>query len=117
MRTRLLSVLSVTAALLAGPLATTAGADTPPLPIETGCASGQEVLTLEYLSQFGYRVPFLIDAAGNNDGIVCGVPLPEVYRQLFCPDPCLVPVVYQFFDNNVTTPGARPTRPPGQPSA
>lgn len=104
MRTRLVSILSLTAALAAGPLAATAAADTPALPTETGCPVGQE-LTLEYLSQFGYRVPFQIDAEGNNDGVVCGVPLPEAYRALFCPlDPCQVPVIYLFRDNTVTTP-------------
>jgi hypothetical protein len=104
MRTRPLFILTAAVALAAGPLAATAAADTPPLPTETGCAVGQETLTLEYLSQFGYHVPFQIDAAGNNDGIVCGVPLPEVWQKVFCGDAgCGVPVVYNFFDNTVAS--------------
>jgi len=102
MRIRLLSIVSVTAALVAGPLTATAVADTPPLPTETGCPVGQ-ALTLDYLGQFGYQAPFQIDAEGNNDGIVCGVPLPDVYREIFFPT-STVPVIYLFSDNTVTTP-------------
>src|SRR5215203_223924 len=102
MRTRSISVLFFSAALVAGPLAATAGADIPPLPTETGCPVGQ-ALTLDYLSQFDYRVPFQIDAAGNNDRIVCGVPLPDAYKQICCPT-ATVPVIYLFRDNTVTTP-------------
>ena len=103
MRTRPLFILSATVALAAGPFAAaTAAADTPPLPTETGCAVGQ-ALTLDYLRQFDYRVPFQIDAEGNNDGIVCGVPLPDVYREICCPT-ATVPVIYLFRDNTVTTP-------------
>lgn len=102
MRARPFFILSAAAALAAGPLATTAAADTPALPTETGCPVGQ-ALTLEFLSQFNYQVPFQIDAEGNNDGIVCGVPLPEVWQEVFCGDDgCGVPVVYLFGDNTVT---------------
>jgi len=101
MRTRPLFILSATVALAAGPFAAaTAAADTPPRPIETGCPVGQ-ALTLDYLRQFDYRVPFQIDAEGNNDGIVCGVPLPDVYREIFFPT-STVPVIYLFSDNTVT---------------
>lgn len=103
MRTRLLSVLFATAALVAGPLAATGAAAPPPLPTETGCPVGQ-ALSLDYLGPLGYQVPFQIDAAGNNDGIVCGVPLPEAYREICCPT-ATVPVIYLFSDNTVTTPG------------
>jgi hypothetical protein len=103
MRTRPLVILSATIALAAGPFAAaTAAADTPPLPTEIGCPVGQ-ALTLDYLSQFDYRVPFQIDAEGNNDGIVCGVPLPDAYRETFFPT-ATVPVIYLFRDNTVTTP-------------
>jgi hypothetical protein len=102
MRTRLISVLSLTAALAAGPLAATAAADTPALPTETGCPVGQ-ALTLDYLSQFDYNIPFIIDAEGNNDRIVCGVPLPEAYQEVQFPN-ATVPVIYLFRDNTVTSP-------------
>jgi hypothetical protein len=103
MRTRPLFILSAAVVLAAGPLAATAAADPPPVPTETGCAVGQ-ALTLDFLREVGgYNVPFLIDAAGNNDGIVCGVPLPDAYREICCPT-ATVPVIYLFRDNTVTTP-------------
>jgi len=55
------------------------------------------------LGQFGYLAPFQIDAEGNNDRIVCGVPLPDVYQEIFFPT-STVPVIYLFRDNTVTTP-------------
>jgi hypothetical protein len=105
MRTRSLSVLSVAAALVAWPLAATAAAAPPPLPTETGCPVGQ-ALSLDFLGPLGYQVPFQIDAAGNNDGIVCGVPLPEAYREHFFPT-ATVPVIYLFRDNTVTSPAGQ----------
>jgi len=104
MRTRPLSVLSVAAALVAWPLAATAAAAPPPLPTETGCPVGQ-ALSVDELTALGYRAPSEIDAAGNNDGIVCGVPLPEAYREVFSPT-APVPIIYLFRDNTVTTPQA-----------
>ena len=103
MRTRPISVLFATAALLAGPLAVAASAAPPSLPTETGCPAGQ-ALTLEYLSQWPYVLPFRLDAEGNNDGIVCGVPLPPPILQHCCPE-ALVPVIYQFRENDI--PAAR----------
>jgi hypothetical protein len=102
MSTRLVPVLFLTAALTAGPLAAAAAASTPTLPADTGCPVGQ-ALALEYLGQFGYRLPFDIDAAGNDDGVVCGVPLPEAFREVQAPD-APVPVIYLFRDNTVTEP-------------
>jgi hypothetical protein len=102
MSSRVVPVLFLTAALTAGPLAAAAAADPPELPADTGCPVGQ-ALTLEYLAQFGYRVPFEIDAAGNNDGVVCGVPLPEAFKRVQFPD-APVPVIYLFRDNTVTEP-------------
>jgi hypothetical protein len=98
-RTRLVSVLSLTAALAAGPLAATAAADTPALPAETGCAGGQ-LLSVADLESQGYPISF-IDAEGNNDGYLCGVPLPEAFRAIYCPEPCPVPVIYKFRDNDL----------------
>jgi hypothetical protein len=103
MRTRPLFILFATVALAAGPFATAAAAaDTPPLPTETGCPVGQ-ALTLDYLGPLGYQAPFQIDAEGNNDGIVCGVPLPDAFRETQFPT-ATVPVIYLFRDNTVTTP-------------
>ena len=103
MYTRPLVILFATVALATGPFAAaSASAATPPLPSETGCPVGQ-ALTLDYLGPLGYQVPFQIDAEGNNDGIVCGVPLPDAYRAKFFPT-AIVPVIYLFRDNTVTTP-------------
>jgi len=102
MSSRLVAVLSLAGALTAGPLAAAAAADTPALPTDTGCPVGQ-ALTLDYLGQFGYRLPFEIDAAGNHDRVVCGVALPEAFREAQAPD-APVPVIYLFRDNTVTEP-------------
>jgi hypothetical protein len=100
MRTRSIAALLFTAALVGGPLTATAAADTPSLPTETGCPAGQ-ALTLEFLSEVGgYHVPFIIDAEGNNDGIVCGRPLSQAQYDELCPDgSCGVPVIYAFREN------------------
>lgn len=99
MRTRFISALLFSAALVAGPLTATAAA-TSSLPTETGCPAGQ-ALTLDFLRQVGgYNVPFLIDAEGNNDGIVCGHPVSAAQYNKLCPDgTCGVPVIYNFRDN------------------
>jgi hypothetical protein len=57
------------------------------------------------LGQFSHGVPVQIDAAGNHDGIFCGVPLPEAYRKVQAPA-AAVPVIYLFRDNTVTEPQA-----------
>ena len=100
MRIRSISALLFSAALVAGPLTATAAADTPSLPTETGCPAGQ-ALTLEFLREVGgYHVPFIIDAEGNNDGIVCGHALSEARYNELCPGgSCGVPVIYNFRDN------------------
>jgi hypothetical protein len=102
MRTRSVAALLFTAALVGGPLTATAAADTPPLPTDTGCPAGQ-ALTLDFLRQVGgYHVPFIIDAEGNNDGIVCGRAWSEAKYENACPNfSCGVPVIYDFRDNTL----------------
>lgn len=82
--------------------ATTSAASTPS---STGCPSGSgfEVLSLAFLASQGpYQQPFTLDAAGNNDGFVCGKALPEATVKHACGSPCPVPVVYTFLDNDLT---------------
>ena len=100
MRTRSVAALLFSAALVGGPLTATAAADTPSLPTETGCPAGT-ALTLDFLREVGgYRVPFIIDAEGNNDGIVCGHAVSDAQYNKLCPDGiCGVPVIYGFRDN------------------
>ena len=50
-------------------------------------------------------VPLQIDAAGDRDGYVCGVPLAEAYREVHAPA-AAVPVIYLLRDNTVTEPQA-----------
>jgi hypothetical protein len=71
MRNRLtaLALSGVAALLLAAPVSAT--------PVATGCPSGDVVLTVSEWSALGYPGPANIDAAGNQDGIVCGLALPE----------------------------------------
>lgn len=73
-------------------------------PVENGCASGYTQLSLSWLAtQGGYRVPFELDAAGNNNGLVCAKAFNEtVYEHYFCVDGCSVPVIYNFYDDNLT---------------
>ena len=101
MRNRSIAALLFSAALVAGPLTSTAAADTT-LPTETGCPAGQ-ALTLDFLREVGgYHLPFIIDAEGNNDGIVCGRAWSEAKYDKACPDfSCGVPVIYDFRDNDL----------------
>jgi hypothetical protein len=50
----------------------------------------------------GYLVlPEAIDAAGNQDGLICGLPLPEPVRQQLCGPDCPVPITYVFDENDL----------------
>ncbi len=101
MRTRSIAAILFSAALVGGPLTATAAADTPSLPTETGCPAGQ-ALTLDFLREVGgYNVPFIIDAEGNNDGIVCGHAVNETQYNKLCVAGCDVPVIYGFRDNDL----------------
>ena len=70
--------------------------------METGCPAGYQTLTLELLASQGpYVLPFTLDEAGNDDGVICGKPFNEVAYEKLC-KPCPVPVLYQFRDNDLT---------------
>jgi hypothetical protein len=78
---------------LAFPSAAAAGAG-------TGCPGGAwQVRTVESLAATGNApVPGRIDAAGNADGLVCALPLPDAVCESQY-DPCPVAIVYQYQDN------------------
>jgi hypothetical protein len=76
------------------------GAAAVPTPGETGCAAGFEQLSVETLTGLGYRVPALEDAAGNNDGWVCGHALVEAAADQASPGHTLT--IYLFGDNRLT---------------
>jgi hypothetical protein len=46
-------------------------------------------------------LPEAIDAAGNQDGLICGLPLPEPVRQQLCGPDCPVPITYVFDENDL----------------
>jgi hypothetical protein len=94
-------------ALLAGVLATaalavgTASADVSQTPIETGCPAGYEHLSVASLEATGpYRVPRRLDAAGNNNGFICGLAFPEAARLALCGPSCPVRVLYLFAEDD-----------------
>lgn len=62
-----------------------------------GCPAGFEALALSDLAGLGYHVPFVIDAAGNNDGIVCGKPWVPQEQAARAPD---APVIIFGFEDN-----------------
>jgi hypothetical protein len=79
--------------------ASSAVADTPK---ETGCPVGYQTLSLAWLiTQGPYEAPARVDGEGNNDGVVCGHALNSADAAHIC-DPCVVPIVYLFRDNDVT---------------
>ena len=96
----------LTTALLAGPLlalglgTTTAAAALAP-PTETGCPSSNQVLVVEDLLALGYRIPAVIDAEGNNNGLVCGHAFSEAASEQLCGPDCPVPILYGFRDDEL----------------
>ena len=102
-----MQIRRLTTALLVGLLLTltlgtaTAAATPPELPTETGCPAGYQVLVVSDLLARGYVVPGILDAEGNQDNLVCGLPLPEAFRQQFCGPDCPVPIIYLFADNDL----------------
>jgi hypothetical protein len=95
---KLLAVFALAAgALLAG----TARADVSQTPITTGCPAGFEHLSVASLEASGpYRVPRRLDTAGNDNGFVCALALPEARRLAFCGPSCAVPVLFLFGDDD-----------------
>jgi hypothetical protein len=74
-------------ALAVGLTAGPAVADTSQTPTTTACPAGYEVLNLEALPGTEgdpYVFPYVIDRAGNNDGLVCGLALPDAFRDAEC---------------------------------
>jgi hypothetical protein len=71
-------------------------------PPETGCPASTSLLWVDDLTAQGYHAPSQIDAAGNQDGWVCGKPVQEQAAENFCGGPCQVPVLYEFRDDSLT---------------
>jgi hypothetical protein len=96
--------LVATLGLMTGMLALSPAAATAATPKDTGCPSGFQLLSLEFLrEEGGYMRPFVLDAEGNEDGFVCGKPDNDVVFAIFCPDGCGgIPILYNFADNDLT---------------
>jgi hypothetical protein len=63
----------------------TAGAGLSETPVETACPAGYDRLTVNSLEAQGpYILPRLVDTAGNNNGYVCGLALPDAVRDAVC---------------------------------
>ena len=102
MQIRRLTTTLLVGLLLALSLGTATAAAAPPLPTETGCPAGYQVLVVSDLVALGYlELPEAIDAAGNQDGLICGLPLPEAVRQQLCGPDCPIPVTYIFDENDL----------------
>lgn len=76
----------------------------PGKPAVNGCPSGFEALALPDLAQYSYHLPFLLDASGNGDGIVCGKPWAPQEQTARLPQ-ADVPVVFDFLDNDLKAAG------------
>jgi hypothetical protein len=70
-------------------------------PTETGCPAGYQHLSVTDLeARAPYMAPRAIDMGGNNNGFVCGLPLPAAAAEQACGGPCPVPVVFLFRDDD-----------------
>lgn len=99
MTKRLVLALAVAAAVAA--TAGIAGAGVSQTPVATGCPTGFAHPTLEELLITGpYRVAVQLDAAGNGNGSVCALALPEEVRLARCGPSCPVPVLYLLGDDD-----------------
>jgi hypothetical protein len=68
----------------------------------TGCPASYQLRTVESLAATGNApVPGQVDAAGNNDGLVCALPLPDAVCTAMGFDPCPVETTYFYVDNTV----------------
>jgi hypothetical protein len=104
MKTRPIRV-AVATTLLTAPFAlllSTASSAVADTPKQTGCPVGYQTLSVAWLLHQGpYQVPGPMDTAGNNDGVICGHALNAADTAHIC-DPCRVPIVYLFRDNDLT---------------
>jgi hypothetical protein len=73
-------------------------------PTTNGCPAGFDLLALSDLAKYSYRLPFVLDAAGNQDGYVCGRPLEPQEQAARLPN-VPVPIVFDFRDNDLKAAG------------
>ena len=87
----------------------TARADVSQTPVATACPAGYEHLSVASLEAAGpYILPRRVDTAGNNNGYVCGLALPDSVREVHCKHGGLVACIlaqlglplYEFKDDD-----------------
>lgn len=75
-------------------------------PVDDGCPASTELYSVAWLeSQGPYGLPGRLDDpanGGNGDGLVCAFPLPAAMAEAIGAP---VPIVYQFFENNLPAQG------------
>ena len=78
-------LVGLTIATVASLAIGTARADVSQTPVATACPAGFELLSVAALETTApYRLPRLVDTAGNNNGWVCGHALPDSVRDADC---------------------------------
>jgi hypothetical protein len=98
-------LVSGAASLRAAALAATAAPHAEaPRRLSSGCPARYQLLQLgvDLTREAGYRAVFDLDAAGNANGYVCGLPLPDAACVALAGGPCPVPVFYNFVDDTIT---------------
>jgi hypothetical protein len=90
-----------------------ASGDVSQTPVTTGCPAGFEHVSVASLPNPPYRMPARIDAAGNNNGYICALALPEAVAEAYCnfePTACYLVQhnlpLYQFVDDDNPAQGA-----------
>jgi hypothetical protein len=96
-------IVSAAASLTVAAFAATAAAQAT-TPLSSGCPARYQLLQLgvDLTREAGYRAVFDLDAAGNANGYVCGLPLPDAACVALAGGPCPVPVFYNFVDDTIT---------------
>ena len=85
MRSNSLRVLVVSLSAAALAAGGTASADVSQTPITTTCPAAFALLSVQSLEAQGpYKLPRLVDTAGNGNGLVCGHALPDAARDADC---------------------------------
>jgi hypothetical protein len=102
-----MTALTVATMTVVGATAMPAFAGSQNTPKITGCPEGFQTLTIAYLvgQSSNYHAPGIIDDpvnGGNGDGVVCGKEIGPERSAHLCGGPCVVPVLYEFGDNNKT---------------
>lgn len=105
-----LAALATAAAVGVG----SARGDVAQTPVSTGCPAGFDHVSVASLPNPPYRLPARLDAAGNNDGFICALALPEAVAEAFClnfePGACnLVQLglpLYEFIEDDNPAEGA-----------